>query len=53
MAFWRKEITAKMMLTIGLSIFSCDKKLSTVLIDSLSICWSVLTGEEAVAYLSN
>ena len=41
------------MLTAALLIFPCDGKLSTVLIDSLSICWSVLTGEEAAAYLFN
>ena len=42
-----------MMLTIGLLIFPCDRKSGTVLIDSLSIFWSVLTGEVAVAYLFN
>ena len=42
---------AKMILTIGLSIFPCDRKFRTVLIDSLSIFWSALTGEVAAAYL--
>ena len=41
------------MLTVALLTFPCEGKLRTVLIDSLLICWSVLTSEEAAAYLFN